>query len=154
MRVRSTPPPTLVSDTPSPVEFWIAPPVQVKTPSHVPPVPVTLRPPALPVLLSTMPFGAPSEAIRPKFRSFEWIVVPVTLRGRPVFAMILLSGSGPGPFGSVIASVPALVAVNPLLALVESVSPPSKRVVPPLVSSETLPPLIGPLKSFVPPVLF
>ena len=46
MRVRLTPPPTLVRLMPGPVELWIAPPVQVAADAQVPPLPVTVRPPA------------------------------------------------------------------------------------------------------------
>ena len=66
IRVRLAPPGTVVSETPAPVEFWIAPPVQVAALVHVP---TGLFPAALlfdqtaPIVLEGFGFGAALLAI-------------------------------------------------------------------------------------------
>src|SRR5947207_3415686 len=47
----------LLADTPSPVVFWIVPP------DPAAPVPVTVRPPLVPVALSTIPLVGPPPAV-------------------------------------------------------------------------------------------
>ena len=61
MRVRSTSS-VFVSETPTPVVPWIAPPVHVAAELQVPPLPVTVRPP-LPVLARTMPLTGSAAAV-------------------------------------------------------------------------------------------
>src|ERR1051325_9759082 len=63
----------LVSDTAAGVLFWTVPPVPAL------PVPVTTRPPALPVLFSTMPFVPPPEETVVKRRFAAPMVVLLTL---------------------------------------------------------------------------
>ena len=75
MRVRLTPPPTLVRLMPGPVELWIAPPVHVAADVHVPALPVTVRPPLAPVVFSTMPLAAPFDAMLWNVASSAWIAV-------------------------------------------------------------------------------
>ena len=76
---------------------------------QVPPLPVTVSPPsppAVPVLLSTMPLVAPPDEILRKFRSLAPIVVLATLSAVPVAVVIVLSGAVPTAFGSVTLTVP------------------------------------------------
>src|SRR5437016_5155633 len=75
----------LVTEIPLPDEFWMVPPVPAE------PVPATVRPPELPVLLSRMPLTAPFDEMRLNVRLLAPIVVLSTCRAVPdVVARVLL----------------------------------------------------------------
>ena len=131
-RVRLTPPPTFVSVIPAPVEFCIAPPVQVPADEQVPPLPVTVKPPAVPVLLSTMPVAAPLAEMLWNVRPLAPIVVLTTFSAVPV-PLVIVFGLAP----VVTLTVPPPVALKPAPEVVSMSSPPLvKLIVAPVLLDE------------------
>src|SRR4051812_31579928 len=107
----------------APVLFAIVPPVPA------PPVPVTCRPPAVPVVSTMMPLLVPPlDEMLWNVTSLAPIVVLAMLSPVPVPEVIVL----PAP---VAVTVPPPVAVNPavLLALVLIASVPVKPIVAPVL---------------------
>jgi hypothetical protein len=120
IRVKLAPPGTLVSSTPAPVEFWIAPPLQVAALVHAPALPVTVSEPfALAVLFRTMPLGAPLEAIFWNVRSLSPTSVSTRFRARPVVLSIVFAAP--------------VTVIAPLFA--------ASRPLPDVVSTSRLPPV-------------
>ncbi len=144
----------LSSTTASPPVFWIVPlepgtaPTEVRprvrSPALVMPTPVTVRPPLVPVDLSTMPFAAPLTETLSNVTPAAPIVVFVMVMPAPVVVIVL-----PGP---VAVTVPPPVAVKAGFDPVSRVSVPVNAIVPaPLsVSRIPVPSEIGPLKVIVP----
>ena len=131
-----------VSRMPAPVVFWIVPPDGTE------PVPATVRPAVVPVLLSTMPLTAPLAAIDWKFRPPVPIVVALTVNAAPVVVARVL----PAP---VAVTVPPSVAVNAGLVPVLASTSPLKATVVLALSSRKIPvpvSLMAPLMVTVPPV--
>src|SRR5690348_17238776 len=72
------------------VALWMVPPVQVEAVEmHVPPVPVTVRPPLDPVLLRMIPLDAPFEEILLNVSPLDPIVVLETLSATPLVDAIV-----------------------------------------------------------------
>ena len=113
----------------------IVPPPASGLPS---PSPVTTRFPEVPVLLTTMPLGAPLAEMLRKVRSSAWIVVFWTLMAVPVVVVSVLFGAV-APLVSVTAMVPPPVALKAVLAPVDAVMPPSKRTVAPVLPVRLMP---------------
>src|SRR2546423_14245722 len=88
------------------------------------PVPVTVRPPLEPVLISTIPWLPPFAVIDWKFRPLEPIVVFSTSRAVPVDVARVLAE--PVTF-----TVPPPVATKALLVPVDAVAPPVRLIGPP-----------------------
>src|SRR6185295_2229190 len=160
----------LVSEIPAPVAFWIVPPVPA------PPVPVTIRPPAAPVLLSKIPFTGPLATVPAEIfwnsSLFAPIVVFATFSAVPVVVVIVLTlapvDAGLQGFSSQTSTVPPLVASGPGPVAVkagfppvDSARPPEKRIVAPVLMVREMPPpvlavgpsLMAPVKLLVPPVV-
>jgi hypothetical protein len=124
-----------VREMPAPVVFWIVPPLLAAA------VPVTLRPPLLPVLLSTIPLvgpvpGVPAEMLR-NFRPDAPIVVLATLSAVPVELVSVLAVSDA-------LTVPPPVALKAVVPPELSDSVPVKESVEPvlLVRSTPLPAVV------------
>ena len=81
----------LVITTPSEVEFWIAPPVQVPADVQLPPFPVIVKPPLVPVVFKIMPLAAPFDDMLRNVRPLAPIVELVTLSAIPVVVEIVLT---------------------------------------------------------------
>ena len=92
------------------------------------PLPVTVRPPAVPVLLSTIPLAAPFAEMLRNSSLLAPIVVLATLRAVPVVVVSVFTSvpvaAGLQGFSSHTVIVPPPVAVNAALAPVDSVMPP------------------------------
>ena len=108
--------PRLVSDTsrvlvrltPTPVVLVIRPPVVL---SPFTPLPVTVSPPLVPVLFSTMPFAAPLAEMLWNVRSPLPMLVLTTLSAPPGPELMLLLCA---PVGSSTVTVPPPVASKPV----------------------------------------
>src|SRR5262245_8314957 len=75
-----------------PVVLWIVPPVHVDAVDvHVPPLPLTVRPPLVPVLLRAMPLTAPLAVMLRKVRPLAPMVVLATVRAVPVVVVSVLA---------------------------------------------------------------
>ena len=132
-----------VSETASSVVLWIVPPVHASAVvAHAPPVPVTFRPPVVPVVYSLMPVVEPLDEIESKLRLPDVIPAVSTLSAVPVPVVIEL------PVPPTV-TVP-LVALNPV-PLVVSMSR------PPFVNETRCPPaglpFAAPTKALQAPVL-
>ena len=114
MRARDTAR-VLVREMPSPVMFWMTPPLPGV------PAPVTVRPPVLPVLVSTMPLAPPLAERRSKVMPPLVMAVLVTRRAAPLVVSLVL--------------VPVTVR-PPVLVLLVAVKPPL-----PEAGSMSMPPL-------------
>ena len=107
----------------------------------------------MPVLLSTMPFGAPLAEMLWKVRSSAWIVVLATLSAVPVVVVSVLFGAV-APLVSVMARLPLTADTNAGLAPVVALMPPSKRTRPVPFVDRLMPCEVSvtrPLMSTVPP---
>src|SRR5215469_11864218 len=128
--------------TPLPAEFWIVPPDPAK------PVPVTVRPPEVPVLDRLIPGLAPLDETAWKFSPPVPIVVPDTLTAVAVVVVAVL----PDP---VAVTVPPPVAENAVFPPVLRVSVPPKLIVAPVLPLSEIPvwlSLMFPPMVSVPPV--
>src|SRR5437773_2498870 len=125
----------VVSKMALPVEFWIAPPVQVAVLVHEPALPVITNLPVAPVLLRTMPLVPPVALTFWK----------VTLDA-PIVALVMFTA---GPVGGVVAPmvfVPVTLMVRPAV-VEEKVSLAPSRVMPPLIVTVPLvPPRVMPVQ--------
>src|ERR671910_1598888 len=137
----------------APVVFWIVPPVHVGVPgAHVPPFPVTVRPPAEPVPLRTMPFAGdfaavPAEMLR-NVSPLAPIVVLVTLSAVPVVLVSVL-------VAPVMVSAPAPVEEMPGLAPELTVTPAKVKVaalLAPVRVAPAAPVVVSPVRVMVPPM--
>src|SRR5205085_1298283 len=114
------------------LDFWITPPEPAE------PVPVTVRPPLVPVLLSRIPLAGPLPAVPDEMlrnvSPLAPIVVPSTFKATPVVvAMVFVE---PVTF-----TVPPPVAMKPLLVPSEMNTPPVRlSVVLALEVNSTPPP--------------
>src|SRR5580765_7717438 len=108
------------------VEFWIVPPVEAE------PVPVTVRPPLVPVVLSTIPSAAPFDEMLLKFSPLAPIVVFATFSAVPVVVASVL-------FDPVTLTVPPPVALNAVFAPVEAMTPPVRLIVAPVLLLRMIP---------------
>ena len=114
------------------------------------PVPVTVKPPLVPVVSRSMPLSAPFEEMLWKVRPGAPIVVLATFRAVPEVVVSVFAAP-------VTATVPPPVAANAAFAPVLAVTPPVKETVAPVLELRAMPvpaSLIGPLKAVVPPVRF
>src|SRR5947209_4781706 len=126
------------------VAFWIVPPLPAE------PLPVTLIPPTLPVLLRRMPLAAPFDETLRNFRPAPPIVVFWTLTPVPVVVVRML------PF-PVAVTVPPPVAVNASLAPELMVNAPLNAIVAPVLALRKMPcalPLMLPPNDLRPAVVF
>ena len=133
-----------------PVELRISPPVQpaVFARVHVPPLPLTIKRPLAPVVLSTMPLVAPFAEIERKFRLAAPMLVLATLSAMPVVVESVFVAPAT-------LTMPPPVAAKAELAPELTTTPPVKlTVLPVLVARLTPRPLsvIDPLNVAVPPV--
>src|SRR5262249_3427870 len=142
----------LLVTTPSAVEPWIDPPVQVGAATvQVPPLPVTVRPPLEPVVSSLMPLAAPLDDIDWKVKFELPIVVFATLSAVPVVVASVLAGGWA-------LRVRARVGVRGGLVPVERVTPPLRLMVAPVSLVRLMPcpvppvSVICPARLIVPPV--
>ena len=114
------------------------------------PVPVTVKPPLVPVVSRFMPLSAPFEEMLWKVRPGAPIVVLATFRAVPEVVVSVFAAP-------VTATVPPPVAANAAFAPVLAVTPPVKETVAPVLELRVMPvpaSSIGPLKAVVPPVRF
>src|ERR1700759_2467872 len=113
----------LVSTMASPGVFWIVPP-ELSPPDDVLPLPVTVRWPLEPVLLSTMPLTAPLAEMSWNVMLLVPIVVLATLSAVPVVVVML--------FAALVAlTVPPLVALKPAWDVESMLRAPEKLTVAP-----------------------
>src|SRR4051812_6858716 len=99
------------------VVFWIVPPLGAA------PVPVTVSPPLDPVVLSTIPLGAPFADMLRNVSPLPPIVVFATLSAVPVVVASVL-------VAPVTFAVPPLVALKAAFVPVERLTPPENVTVP------------------------
>jgi hypothetical protein len=153
---RTIPVPTGVAELSSPpVVFWIRPPEQVGAAGvHVPPLPVTVKPPVAPVVFSRIPLGAPLLEMLRNVNPPGPIVVFATFNAVPVVVVMVLTID---VLFWVTVRVPPPVAVKPGLTPVVRERPPLNVMVLPLLAFRKMPwpvSVIGPLKITAPPDLF
>ena len=118
----------LVNNTPSPVVYRIVPPEPLRA---LVPSPLTRKNPAVPVLASTIPLGAPLADTDWKLTPVFRMLTPSIVTGVPVVVVT----TPPMPVTS---RLPPLVAVNPSLApVLRFIVPEKKNVVPALLSRKT-----------------
>ena len=169
-----------VRDSASPVVLWIVPPVQASAVvAHAPPAPVTVSPPAVPVVLSTMPFAAPLAATRWKvtpaaamfvLATFSAVPVPVstvlpeplTWRVPPPVAIRpapdVVSRSRPPPENTYVWPVFPVALIAGWAPVLRVLAAPEKTVEPPVLPDSAMPPpasppsLSDPLRLTTPPV--
>jgi hypothetical protein len=120
----------LVRTTPSAVEFWIAPPVQVPADVQAPPLPVMVRPAAVPVAFRTIPLAAPFDEMLRNVSPLPPIFVLVTVSAAPDVVVSVLTIE---VLFWVALTVPPPVAVNAALAPVLALIPPVKLIVAPVL---------------------
>lgn len=114
----------LVREMAWPVEFWIAPPVQLAVEVQEPPLPETVRLPLAPVVFSTIPLLAPFDEMLRKVRPLAPMVVLVTLSAVPVVESIVLG------FAPVVTlTIPLLEALKPVPLVVSISSPPLLKLI-------------------------
>src|SRR3954452_3365669 len=105
-------------------------------PVPAPPVPVTVRPAAVPVLLSTTPFAGPLAAVPAemlrKVNPLAPMVVPVTLSAVPVVVVSVFAVA-------VTVMVPPPAALKAAFAPVERVSVLVKVIVEPVLLDKEIP---------------
>src|SRR2546427_9063064 len=132
----------------------MVPPVQVGAPGlQLPPLPVTVKPPPLPVAFRMMPLVGPLAPVPAlmlrNVNPLAPIVVVATFNAVPVVVVNVFAPP-------ITLTVPPPVAVNALFVLVLSVTPPLKLIVAPVFEFRKMPvpvPVTGPAKVTVPPVL-
>ena len=117
----------LVNSAPRVLIFWMVPP----EPS-VEPVPVTVRPPLAPVVLSTIPFVAPLAEMLRNVSPDAPILVLVTVNAVPVVDVNVLAVS-------VEVTVPPPVALKAVFVPDEIVSVPVKLIVEPVLLVRSMP---------------